>query len=112
MILYKHLAIVALCISTLVAHAQNPPQQKPPSPDEMQKIMEVTMGAMIPVMGRMTEAMIEAQLRVGERPETAQRLAVFKRNLFEALLKAGFSSEQALQITLATSLPSAAPSTK
>jgi hypothetical protein len=91
------------------AQAQNAPQPRP-SPEEMQKSMDAAMGAMVPMMGRMTEVMIEAQLKLAERPETAERIAIFKRNLFEALQKKGFSPEQALQITLSTALPAAAPS--
>ena len=61
---------------------------------------------------RLTEVTIEAQLKVAERPETADRIAAFKKNLCDALLKKGFSGEQATQITLATSPPSAAPMSK
>jgi hypothetical protein len=60
----------------------------------------------------MTEAMLEAQLKVAERPETADMVAAFKKNLYEALMKKGFSPEQAMQLTLATAMPSAMPSTK
>jgi hypothetical protein len=74
--------------------------------------MDATMGAMVPMMGRMTEIIIEAQLKVAERPETAERIAAFKKNLYDALLKKGFKAEQAMQITLATAPPSAAPSGK
>jgi hypothetical protein len=88
------------------------PQQKPPSPEDMKRIMDATMGAMVPVMGRMTEVMIEAQLSAAEQPGTAERIASFKFNLYQALLKKGFSAEQALQITVATSPPSAAPAVK
>ena len=93
-------------------HAQDQPQQKQPRPEEMQKIMDATMGAMIPMMGRMTEVILEAQLKVAERSETAERVAAFKKNLYEALLKKGFNAEQAMQITLASAPPSAAPSGK
>jgi hypothetical protein len=95
-----------------LTHAQGQPQQKQPSPEEMQKMMDATMGAMVPMMGKMTEVILEAQLKVAERPETAERVAAFKKNLYEALLKKGFNTEQAMQITLETAPPSAAPSGK
>lgn len=87
-------------------------QQKQPSPEEMRLLMQATMGAMVPVMGQMTEAMIDAQLRMAERPETIERIATFKRSLYESLLKKGFTGDQAIQIVLTTALPSATPSAK
>lgn len=99
----------ALC---LPAQAQQAPAQRQPTPEEMRQIMQATMGAMVGVMGPMTEAVIEAQLNLLARPEAAERIAAFKRQLFDALVKKGFSSEQALQIVLTTALPSAAPSGK
>ena len=109
---YPTVAAVLLTLGVCSAQAQAQAPQKQPSPEDMQKIMDATMGAMVPMMGRMTEVTIEAQLKVAERPETADRIAAFKRNLYDALLKKGFSGEQAMQITLATSPPSAAPLSK
>lgn len=86
------------------------PQQ--PTPEQMQQIMQATMGAMVSVMGPMTDAVIEAQLANAAKPETAERIATFKRNLFEALMKKDFTPQQALQIVVATSPPSATPSAK
>jgi hypothetical protein len=60
----------------------------------------------VPDEARTVEAVIDAQLRLAERPETAARVAAFKRNLYEALLKKGFTGDQAMQITIATPLPS------
>lgn len=102
-------AVIALCAIAPV-HAQA--QQKQPSPEEMQKMMDATMGAMVPMMGRMTEVMIETQLNLAERPSTAQRVATFKKNLYDALVKKGFTAAEALQITVATTPPSASPSSK
>lgn len=82
----------AVVVSALASplNAQTPPPAKTATPEE----------------GRGTEAAIEAQLRIAERPETAARIATFKRNLYEALLKKGFSGDQAIQLTIATPLPS------
>jgi len=108
----KIIVATLLGCSMCIAYAQTQSPQKQPSPEDMQKVMDATMGAMVPMMGRMTEVMIEAQLKIAEKPETAQRLATFKRNLFDALVKKGFTQDQAMQITLTTALPSAAPSGK
>ncbi len=85
---------------------------KKPTPEEMKQIMDATFGAMVPMMGRMTEVMVETLLMEAEKPETAHRLAVFKRNLYKALIKQGFSKEQAFQLILSTSLPSVTPAMK
>ncbi len=83
------------------------PKPSRPSAEEMQKSMDAAMGSMVPMMGRMAEVTIEAQLKLAAMPETAERIAAFKRNLFEQLQKKGFTPAQALQITLSTQLPSA-----
>jgi predicted aconitase len=105
------IATLALTLgSTIPAASQEPIPPTPPkrpAPEDIQKSMDAAMGAMVPMMGRMTEATIEAQLAIAERPGTAERIAVYKKNLFEAYKKQGFTVSQALQLTLATPLPSA-----
>ncbi len=83
------------------------PQPPKTSPADLQKSMDAAMGSMVPMMGRMAEATIDAQLRLGAMPETAERIATFKKNLFDELRKKGFTTSQAMQIVLATPLPSA-----
>lgn len=104
------IALSSLLLVCYSAFAQNPPPPKP-TPEEIQKGMEnamgKAMGAMLPMMGQMAEAQIEAQLKVAERPETAERIATFKKNLFDALRSKGFSAEQSLQITSTTPFPTA-----
>ncbi|HBS05718.1 MAG TPA: hypothetical protein DEA96_12180 [Leptospiraceae bacterium] len=74
---------------------------------EMKEAMAETMEAMVPAMKAMMKAMLEAQIELAREPETARSMAAFKRNLYESLIKEGFSEEEALQITISTSLPSA-----
>ncbi|MCY7306692.1 MAG: hypothetical protein LH632_11185 [Rhodoferax sp.] len=74
--------------------------------------MQTTMGAMVSVMGPMTDAVLEAQLITAAKPETAERIAAFKKNLYDALLKKGFNGLDAIQIVIATPAPSASPGTK
>ena len=106
------LVSVLLLSAIAPAFAQNAPSQAPPTPEEMKKIMDATFGAMVPMMGRMTEVMLEAQLKVAAEPQTAERLASFKKNLYDELIKKGFGKDQALQIVVATGIPSAMPSAK
>lgn len=91
--------------------AQQAPEEEP-SPEEMRQLLQATMGAMVSIMGPMTEAVLEAQLDHAAKPETAERLAAFKKNLHEALLKRGFNNQDAMQIVIATQPPSASPAAK
>lgn len=113
----KFACALALVSAALAAHAQQSPppapvSPQPPSPEQVKQLMQATMGAMVSVMGPMTEAVIQAQLNAAARPEAAEKLAAFKKNLYDALLKKGFDPQQALQIVIATSPPSAAPNAK
>lgn len=97
--------LTALFAVSTLAHAQAQSPQKP-TPEEMQRMMDST-GAMLPTLARMTEVQLEAQLKVAERPETAERIATFKKNLFDALRRKGFTAEQSLQIINSTPWPAA-----
>lgn len=108
----KFLVTVLFLTMAATSLAAEPAEQsKQPSPEEMQQLMEMSLGAMVPMMG-MTEAMIDAQLKSAEKPETAAKLAAFKKNLYTALLKQGFSKKEAFQIMLNTSPPAAMPGMK
>ena len=109
---------VAAMLLTLPAFAQQDAAGSPgPTRDEqIRKMMQPTMNPSVNAAAAMmvpaTEAIIEAELNLAALPETAQRIASFKKNLFDALRKSGFTPEQAFQLTLATGLPSASPSAK
>ena len=115
---FLHLVFFSAISSvTLSAFAQQTPApatapRAQPSPEEMKKLMEMSMGGMIPVMAKMTDAMLEVTLQKAEDPATARRVAKFKKNLYDALVSEGFSKEQAFTIMQSTSMPSAAPTTK
>ena len=79
----KTIITMLLLAATSTAFAnQTANGKQQPSPEEMKQIMEMSMGAMVPMMGKMTEVMIEAQLIIAEKPETARRMAAFKKNLY------------------------------
>lgn len=104
----------ALVISTLfglsaLAHAQQP--QKP-TPEQMQSMMDASAVSMLPILARISEVQMETQLKFAERAETAERIANFKKNLFDALRKKDFTAEQSLQILNATAMPVAPASGK
>jgi hypothetical protein len=101
--------IPALFGLSALAHAQQP--QKP-TPEQMQSMMDASVVSMLPMMARISEVQMETQLKFAERPETAERIASFKKNLFDALRKKGFTAEQSLQILNATAMPVAPASVK
>ena len=101
-----------LAVLALHATAQQAPPQQAPSPEQLKQIMQSTMGAMVSVIGPMTDAAIEAQLNTAAKPETAARIAIFKKNLYDALLKQGFNGIDAMHIVVTTPMPSSSPSAK
>jgi len=104
--------VIALSLGALstLSIAQTTTSTPPPSArdEEIRRLMESTSNAMVPSAARTADAVLDAELKFAERPETAVRVASFKRNLYEALQKKGFSAEQAMQIMLHTPLPSSA----
>jgi hypothetical protein len=109
------LLLLAVCLGTpfqVVAADQATDAKKERTPEEMKQFMDATFGAMVPMMAKITEIAIQTQLKEGAKLETAAQLATFKKNLYDALIKQGFSKQDAFQIMLNTSLPSATPSTK
>jgi len=89
------------------AYAQETPKRH--SAEEMKDMMQSSMSAMGPMMNKAAEAAIELQLGIAEKPETAKRIAQFKKNLYDALVQQGFTKDQALSIVLSTPLPGAGP---
>ncbi len=102
-------AAFALGSTLVLAQSGQNPQ---PSPEQMRQTMQTTTGAMVSVMGPMTDAVLEAQLSAAAKPETAERIAAFKKNLYDALLKKGFNGVDAMQIVIATPAPSASPGSR
>jgi hypothetical protein len=98
--------LFGLALGTAQGQQPAPPKAQPS--DQSQKSADAQMMALMAPMARITEAMLDAQLSVAAKPETAERIAVFKKNLYESLLKKGFSQDQAVAIVVATPIPSGA----
>ena len=62
-------------------------------------------GMMGPMMEQMMTAGMTATLRVLAKPESAQELATFVRNFYDALIAKNFSKEDALKIVMAFGMP-------
>ena len=99
---------IALALGALptLSLAQTPTAPLSSRDEEIRRLMESSSNAMVPSAARTADAVLDAELKFAERPDTALRVASFKRNLYEALVKKGFSAEQAMQIVLNTPLPS------
>lgn len=80
-------------------------KQTPPTEQDMKKAMEATYGAMVPIVQKMTDAILESRLESAAKENTTARIAAFKKNLYDALLREGFAKDEALQITINTPLP-------
>ena len=81
--------------------------QQPTKPDSVQ--FAQMQGMMGPMMEQMMTAGMTATLRVLAKPESAQQLATFVKNFYDALVAKGFSKEDALKIVAAVGMPHAAP---
>src|SRR2546422_10963355 len=95
--------VPVLMLGLLLAAAPRATAQRPTNPDSAQQAQMTSM--MGPMMGQMMEAMMEGMLRVMAKPESADRLATFTKNYYDALIRKGFTKEQALQIVIATGMP-------
>jgi hypothetical protein len=74
---------------------------KPASPEQVSAAMD----KMTPAVIKMAETMYEFQLGKLSEPQTAEKLARYIKNLNEALIKEGFSKEEALKIVTSLPLP-------
>jgi len=57
------------------------------------------------MFGQMMAAMLQGTLTVLAQPETAEKLATFTKNYYDALLRKGFTREEALRLVSSVGLP-------
>ena len=77
------------------------------SPGEAQQMNQEEMMTMMgPMMTQMMDSMMETMLTKLAKPETAEKLATFSKNYYDALLTKGFSKEDALEIVTSMGIPS------
>jgi len=111
MILHPYLAAAAILLAVTLPRpslAQQPTGR--PVPDsaaasQMASQMAGMFSQMGPMYEAMSQAMVEGTLKALERPETVERLAAFTRHYYDALIKQGFSKDEALQIVAGVGLP-------
>lgn len=93
-------------LSVSSSYGQQSAQQNPPaSPGQQKEAMQNMLNTAIQMYGPMMDASVDAQLKTAARPETAERIATFKKNLYDSLVKRGFKADEALQITVSTPIP-------
>lgn len=85
---------------------QSLPPQIEKSPQQIQTEMNMAMESMGPAMGNMMEQMMDGMFNYLAKKETAMKMARFTRNYYVALVKAGFTKEEALQIVINAQMPS------
>ena len=101
------LVLAALMLCAAPGQAQEEPQWEAEA-DSLDWAADSTayfMDLMGPTFGVMMEQMMDALIEVLERPETAERLATFARNYYDALIGKGFTEEQALRLVIAIGFP-------
>jgi hypothetical protein len=98
------LLVPTIALAACDAPQSNAQQQVPSA--MISDSVTAMMQNMTPAFGFMMQGMMEATLTVLERPETAERLASFTRNYYEALIAEGFTETQALQLAEAVGFPS------
>ena len=72
-----------------------------PTSEMMQQQMEM----MGPMMGQMMQSMMQSLLAILAKPETAERMATFSRNYYDALVAKGFTKDDAIKIVMAHGIP-------
>jgi hypothetical protein len=75
------------------------------SASRSREAVDSAMTMMGPMMSRMAESTMAATLRALSRPEAAEQLATFSRNYYDALIRKGFTKEQALGIVMSVRVP-------
>lgn len=97
---------IVLCASIILSANICFAQQNNMSEAEQNAMMQQQMLAMTPMFGQMMEAMTSATFNVLANPETAEKLATFTKNYYDALVAKGFTKEEAMQIAMAVGMPS------
>ena len=94
-----------LLLVTRLSEGQQP-SGKPVLDSTQMAQMAGMFNQMGPMYESMMQAMIEGTIKAFEKPETIDRLARFSRRYYEALMKQGFTKEEALQIVAGSGIAS------
>jgi len=95
--------ILSFPLLILAQEGYNPSEEEKPSYKQSPKQALQQMG---PMMGMMMKGMMRAMLDFLSEAETADKMATFTKNYYDALIKKGFTPEQALKIVIGQGIPS------
>lgn len=88
---------IGLLVTPSPGFAQQPTRPIKPDSSELARAFGM-MNQMGPMYETMIQAMFEGTLKAMEKQETLDRLAAISRRYYEALMRQGFTKEEALQI--------------
>ncbi len=97
---------ICLCVLILLFASVCLAQDEKMTPEQQQAMIQQQMNAMTPMFGQMMRVMMTATFDVLSQPESAEKLASFTRNYYDALIKKGFSKDEALKIAMSVGMPS------
>jgi len=97
---------ICLCVLILLFASVCLAQEQKMTPEQQQAMIQQQMNAMTPMFGQMMRVMMTATFDVLSQPESAEKLASFTRNYYDALIKKGFSKDEALKIAMPVGMPS------
>ena len=97
---------LCVCLLILLFASVCLAQDQEMTPEQQQAMIQQQMDAMTPMFGQMMRAMMTATFDVLSQPESAEKLASFTRNYYDALIKKGFSKKEALNIAMSVGMPS------
>ncbi len=104
--MFKKCSFGLLLLALTIGFNGNVYSQDNMTPAEQEQMMQQTMQSMLPFMGQMMKIMMEVQFQVLADPKTADRLAEYTKNYYDALVKKGFSKDDALKIAMNMGIPS------
>jgi hypothetical protein len=81
-------------------------QEETMSQEQQQAMIQQQKDSMVPMLGQMMKAMLSSTFDVLSEPESAEKLASFTKNYYDALIKKGFSKDEALKIVTSVGMPS------
>ena len=98
--------VLSFPLLILAQESYNPQEFSSEKKPSYKQSPEEAFQKMGPMMGMMMKGMMKAMLELFSEPETAERLATFTKNYYDALIKKGFTPEQALKIVIGQGMPS------
>jgi hypothetical protein len=94
-----------------MANAKDPPsavqQDTKVGIDAFQKQFAAAQEARIPYKEKLLESLLRTQLKILGDPDSSAQMARYIHNLYESLIKEGFSKDEALQIASRVPFPPA-----